>query len=55
MKTFGYAAQAADTPLAPFAFVRRELRLNDVATEILQAGAPSTQQPKFNMQIKRIG
>ncbi|TJY59803.1 NAD(P)-dependent alcohol dehydrogenase [Sinimarinibacterium sp. CAU 1509] len=38
MKTMGYAAQSADTPLAPFAFERRALRPNDVAMEILYCG-----------------
>ncbi len=35
MKTIGYAAQSADTPLASFAFEQRALRPNDVAMEIL--------------------
>jgi uncharacterized zinc-type alcohol dehydrogenase-like protein len=34
----GYAAQSADTPFAPFAFERRELRPNDVRIEILYCG-----------------
>ncbi|HET6158319.1 MAG TPA: NAD(P)-dependent alcohol dehydrogenase [Dongiaceae bacterium] len=34
MKTIGYAARSAETPLAPFAFERRALRPNDVAMEI---------------------
>jgi uncharacterized zinc-type alcohol dehydrogenase-like protein len=34
----GYAAQSADTPLAPFAFERRDLRPNDVAIDILYCG-----------------
>lgn len=38
MKTIGYAAQSAGTPLAPFAFERRALRPNDVAIEILYCG-----------------
>ncbi|MCB4769092.1 NAD(P)-dependent alcohol dehydrogenase [Ancylobacter sp. Lp-2] len=38
MKTIGYAAQAADAPLAPFDFERRELRVNDVAMEVLYCG-----------------
>lgn len=38
MKTIGYAAQDALTPLAPFAFERRALRENDVAIEILYCG-----------------
>ncbi len=38
MKTTGYAARAADTPLAPFAFERRDLRPEDVAIEILYCG-----------------
>lgn len=38
MKTIGYAAQSADSPLAPFAFERRGLRPNDVAMEILYCG-----------------
>lgn len=42
MKTLGYAAQSADTPLAPFAFERRALRPNDVAVEILYCGVCHT-------------
>ncbi|HTY50516.1 MAG TPA: NAD(P)-dependent alcohol dehydrogenase [Steroidobacteraceae bacterium] len=38
MKTMGYAAQAADTALTPFAFERRALRPNDVAMEVLYCG-----------------
>ena len=38
MKTVGYAAQSPKTALAPFAFVRRGLRDNDVAMEILYCG-----------------
>ncbi len=38
MKTIGYAAQSADSPLAPFTFERRGLRPNDVAMEILYCG-----------------
>ncbi|WEJ99348.1 MAG: NAD(P)-dependent alcohol dehydrogenase [Candidatus Sphingomonas phytovorans] len=38
MKTIGYAAQDAESPLAPFAFERRELRDNDVAIDILYCG-----------------
>jgi len=38
MKTIGYAALAADKPLAPFHFERRALRDNDVAMEILFCG-----------------
>lgn len=38
MKTYGYAAQSAGAPLAPFAFERRALRPNDVAMEILYCG-----------------
>ncbi len=34
----GYAAQAADAPLAPFDFARREPRPNDVAMEVLYCG-----------------
>ena len=34
----GYAAQSAETPLAPFGFERRELRPNDVRIEILHCG-----------------
>jgi uncharacterized zinc-type alcohol dehydrogenase-like protein len=33
-----YAAQSAETPLAPFGFERRELRSNDVAIDILHCG-----------------
>jgi uncharacterized zinc-type alcohol dehydrogenase-like protein len=42
MQTIGYAAQAADTPLAPFSFARRALRPNDVALEILYCGVCHT-------------
>jgi uncharacterized zinc-type alcohol dehydrogenase-like protein len=38
MKTIGYAAQSADTPLAPFEFNRRDLRPDDVAIDILYCG-----------------
>lgn len=38
MKTHGYAAQSADSPLAPFVFERRDLRPNDIAMEILYCG-----------------
>ena len=38
MKTFGYAAGAADAPLVPFDFERRDLRPNDVAMEVLYCG-----------------
>lgn len=38
MKTYGYAAQNAQTPLAPFNFERRALRDNDVAMEVLYCG-----------------
>ena len=38
MKTIGYAAQSPETPLAPYAFERRELRGNDVAIEIQYCG-----------------
>jgi uncharacterized zinc-type alcohol dehydrogenase-like protein len=38
MQTIGYAAQSADTPLAPHAFERRDLRANDVAIDILYCG-----------------
>lgn len=38
MKTIGYAAQTAESPLAPFTFERRALRANDVAMEILYCG-----------------
>ena len=38
MKTIGYAAPDATSPLAPFHFERRALRANDVALEILYSG-----------------
>ncbi len=38
MKTLGYAAFDTTSPLAPYAFERRELRDNDVAMEILYCG-----------------
>ena len=42
MKTIGYAAQSAESPLAPFSFERRALRPNDVAMEILYCGVCHT-------------
>lgn len=38
MKTIGYAAHDATSPLAPYEFERRTLRDNDVAIEILYCG-----------------
>ncbi|MGH7785759.1 MAG: NAD(P)-dependent alcohol dehydrogenase, partial [Candidatus Binatia bacterium] len=38
MKTIGYAAQSAKTPLAPWTFERRALRDNDIAMEVLYTG-----------------
>lgn len=38
MKTIGYAAYNTNAPLKPFVFERRELRLDDVALEILYCG-----------------
>ena len=38
IKSNGYAAQSAETPLAPFSFVRRSPNANDVAIEILYCG-----------------
>lgn len=38
METIGYAAQSAESPLAPMSFERRALRENDVAIEILYCG-----------------
>ncbi|WP_127092206.1 NAD(P)-dependent alcohol dehydrogenase [Aquabacter cavernae] len=38
MKTIGYAAGSATSPLAPFDFERRALRPNDVAMEVLYSG-----------------
>jgi uncharacterized zinc-type alcohol dehydrogenase-like protein len=38
MNTLGYAAQSAQSPLAPYHFERRDLRANDVAIEILYCG-----------------
>jgi len=38
MKTLGYAAHSADTPLVPFHFDRREPRPKDVVIEILYSG-----------------
>ena len=37
-RAIGYAAQSAETPLAPFHFERRDLRRNDVAIDILYCG-----------------
>jgi uncharacterized zinc-type alcohol dehydrogenase-like protein len=42
MKTTGYAAQSASSPLAPFSFERRELRPNDIAIEVLYCGVCHT-------------
>lgn len=38
MNVLGYAAQSADTPLAPFRFDRRDPRPDDVVIEILHCG-----------------
>src|SRR5690606_34491309 len=38
MKTIGYAAYDAQSPLRPYKFERRDLRDNDVAIEILYCG-----------------
>ena len=38
LKAFGYAAQSADSRLAPFTFERREPRAEDVAIDILYCG-----------------
>lgn len=38
MKTIGYAARSAESPLAPYAFERRDLRPDDVAIDILYCG-----------------
>ena len=38
MKVFGYAAQSATAPIAPFHFTRREPRPNDVVIDILYSG-----------------
>ncbi len=38
MKTVGYAALSAESPMAPFVFNRRALRSNDVAMEVLYCG-----------------
>ena len=38
MNTIGYAAQTADSPLAPFVLERRDLRADDVAIDILYCG-----------------
>ncbi|MDO9418010.1 NAD(P)-dependent alcohol dehydrogenase [Pararhizobium sp.] len=42
MKTSGYAATDANTPLQPFSFERRALRDNDVAIDILYCGVCHT-------------
>ena len=42
MKTIGYAARSAASPLAPFDVTRRELRPNDVAMEVLYCGVCHT-------------
>jgi alcohol dehydrogenase (NADP+) len=38
MKTLGYAAQSATSPLELFTFQRRALRPNDIVMEILYCG-----------------
>lgn len=38
MQTIGYAARSSDSSLAPYSFMRRNLRPNDVAIEILFCG-----------------
>lgn len=38
IKTTGYAAASATSPLTPFHFERRALRPNDIAMEILYCG-----------------
>lgn len=38
MKVFGYAAQSATSPVAPFHFERREPRPNDVVIDIMYCG-----------------
>lgn len=38
IKSFGYAAQSAESPLAPFQFQRRDLQPDDVHIEILFCG-----------------
>ncbi|HEV7164055.1 MAG TPA: NAD(P)-dependent alcohol dehydrogenase [Gammaproteobacteria bacterium] len=38
MKTHGYAAQSATTPIGPFEFTRRDPRANDVVIDILYCG-----------------
>ncbi len=38
MECIGYAAQSAESPLAPYRFERRELRPEDVAIDILYCG-----------------
>lgn len=42
MQTIGYAAQSAESELAPWTFERRALRDNDVAIEILYCGVCHT-------------
>lgn len=42
MQTIGYAAYSSDTPLAPWSFERRELRVDDVALEVLYCGVCHT-------------
>lgn len=38
MKTLGFACTSVDTPLAPYAFERREPRANDIVMEVLYCG-----------------
>lgn len=38
MKVLGYAAQSADAPLAPFEFIRRSPRPDDVVIEVMYCG-----------------
>jgi alcohol dehydrogenase (NADP+) len=42
MKTLGYAAQSATSPLEPFTFQGRALRPNDIVMEILYCGICDT-------------
>ena len=42
MKTYGFVATDANTPLQPYSFDRRELRPDDVAIDILYSGVCHT-------------
>lgn len=48
MNVLGYAAQSAKTPLAPYRFVRRDVRSSDVVIDILFCGICHSDLHKVN-------